>query len=64
MEHHFLEISNKSLTVTNSKLQVIINQSKKRKGNEAQPALGETYVLTKGIDGVEADVREGKYRKM
>lgn len=33
-----------------------------RKGNEAQPALGETYVLTKGIGGVEADVREGKYR--
>lgn len=50
--------------MTNSKLQVIINQSKIRKGNEAQPALGETYVLTKGIDGVEADVREGKYRKM
>lgn len=35
-----------------------------RKGNEAQPALGETYVLTKGNGGVEADVREGKYRKM
>lgn len=51
--------------MTNSKLLVIINQSKMRKGNEAQPALGETYVLTKGIGGgVEADVREGKYRKM